>query len=143
MISMGVSGDLDEPFLNVIDQHLLDDRSGSSWDPERRPVFAISRTKFGILLETGNLFRVLDLSLSPSEIITKEIHGDDEEINEANVDKYEEIRRRKLEISKELSDRREALIGTIFDWRGTHGYLRGNGKARQLGKIHFHLNDTK
>ena len=27
MISMGVSGDLDEPFLNVIDQHLLDDRS--------------------------------------------------------------------------------------------------------------------
>jgi len=143
MISMGVSGDLDEPFLNVIDQHLLDDRSGSSWDPERRPVFAISRTKFGILLETGNLFRVLDLSLSPSEIITKEIYGDDEEINEANVDKYEEIRRRKLEISKELSDRREALIGTIFDWRGTHGYLRGNGKARQLGKIHFHLNDVQ
>ena len=35
------------------------------------------------------------------------------------------------------------MIGTIFDWKGTHGYLRGNGKARQLGKIHFHLNDVQ
>jgi len=143
IISMGISGDNDEPFLNVTNQHLLDDRNGSCWDPERRPIFPISRTKFGILLETGNTFRVLDLSLSSSEIINKETLGEDEDTNEANADKYEETRRKKLEIIKEISDRRESLIGTIFDWRGTHGYLRGNGKAKHLGKIYFHLNDVQ
>merc|ERR1719471_659966 len=95
---MGVSANDDESMLNINSRKWMDDSPGICWDPERRPVFALSKTKIGILLETGDVFRILDLGLCPTDIISKELQGSK---SSNNVSKMEEIKRKKLEISKE------------------------------------------
>ena len=140
ILSMGVSANDDESMLNINSRKWMDDSPGICWDPERRPVFALSKTKIGILLETGDVFRILDLGLCPADIISKELQGSK---SSNNVSKMEEIKRKKLEISKELSENGDVYVGTVIEWKGTYGFMKSSGKAKQLGKIFFHLNDVQ
>ena len=63
------SSQSEEPILNVMNRHWVDECSGLLWDPEKRPLFAMSKSKFGILLEQGGVCRTIDLGLSSLEIV--------------------------------------------------------------------------
>ena len=125
--------------LNINSARWTDPCEGVFWDPERRPVFALSRTKLGVLLETGRVFRILDIGQSPAEIISCTTKGD----TGTNGVKQDDLRKKKLEISKELAEKDETYVGTVIDWKGTYGFMKSNGKAKHLGKIYFHINDVQ
>ena len=58
--------------------------------------------------------------------------------------KQEDLKKRKkLAIGKELSDKDEFHIGTVIEWKGTYGFMKSGGRAKNLGKIFFHINDVQ
>merc|ERR1711976_471102 len=52
-------------------------------------------------------------------------------------------KKKKLELSKILSRDNDMLTGVVVEWKGTYGFMRSEGQAKQLGKIFFHLNDVQ
>ena len=73
-----------EPLLNQLDPRWWDEPVRESevmkmlegrrqlWNPERRPVFLITASLAGVLLESGDLVRTLDMSLGPGEVARRE-----------------------------------------------------------------------
>ena len=140
ILSMGQGLNMGEgTLLNTNSTVWTDPSEGVLWDPERRPVFALTRSKLGVLLETGRVFRILDIGQSPAEIISVMTQGD----TRTNGVKQDEMRKKKLEISRELSEKDEFYVGTVIEWKGTYGFMKSNGKAKHLGKIFFHINDVQ
>ena len=143
---MGAGGGAEEPLLNTNTAHQWTDEAGPSggWDPERRPVLMPARSKLAVLLEQGDVFRVFDAGMSPVEIVNMELHGGTRKKNvESNGVKQEDLKRKKLAIGKELSDKDEFHIGTVIEWKGTYGFMKSSGRAKNLGKIFFHINDVQ
>ena len=145
IISMGLGSKMEEEtLLNINSSKWTDPSEGLFWDPERRPVFAISRSKLGVILEAGRVFRIIDIGKSPAEIINNITQGDEgRKVSETNGIKKDEIKKKKQEISKELAEKDEFHVGTVIDWKGTYGFMKSNGKAKHLGKIFFHINDVQ
>ena len=48
-----------------------------------------------------------------------------------------------MEINKELFLQGDVHTGVIVEWKGTHGFMKSNGKAKQLGKIFIHQDDVQ
>ena len=131
----------DRPLLNTESTKWSDSSQDTGmWDPDQRPAFALSRTKLGVLLEKGRVFRILDIGQSPAEIISLLTQGDTAGTNGV---KQDDIRKKKLEISRELAEKEEMHVGTVIDWKGTYGFMKTNGKGKHLGKIFFHINDVQ
>ena len=73
-----------EPLLNQLEPRWWDEPVRESevmkmlegrrqlWNPERRPVFLITASLAGVLLESGDLVRTLDMSLGPGEVARRE-----------------------------------------------------------------------
>ena len=94
LLTMGQGGDQAESStLNMVCRRWSDPSPGMLWNPERRPVFAVTRTKLCVMLEQENRIRVLDFSLTPKQIIDKEAgvkKGETVE-NGSDVTEHEEV----------------------------------------------------
>ena len=133
----------DASILNVITRKWRDEANHMQrWDPDRRPVFVINKTKVGVLLESGKVVRIIDFGLTASEMIKSNMAV--EEQSEMNGDKQlEENRKRKLEINKELFLQGDVHTGVIVEWKGNHGFMKSSGKAKNLGKTFIHQDDVE
>ena len=131
----------DASILNVITRKWRDEANHvQRWDPDRRPVFVINKTKVGVLLESGKVVRIIDFGLTAAEMIKSNMQG--EEASEMNGGTQLE-EKRKMEINKELFLQGDVHTGVIVEWKGTHGFMKSNGKAKQLGKIFIHQDDVQ
>ena len=127
----------DASILNMITRKWRDEANNiQRWDPDRRPVFVINKTKVGVLLESGKVVRIIDFGLTAAEMISSETNGDSRK-------QQEECRKRKLEINKELFLQGDVHTGVIVEWKGNHGFMKSNGAAKPLGKIFIHQDDVE